>query len=264
VQMSVEPSGALGFPSHAWSPGLEHGKDGGQDACTAAAGGQRSVGSLQRQIRALLYKNVLILRRNWVSTALRLLSCVFFMFLMWVIISAVNRHTFSKVLSIVTLCSPENNIQFGANVSEWLNSTRDNRSWVRNMPHPPAYPVEGIQDCANPGCIILAYAPAPTKGFTPSAETIAESAYPPGLAAAQRQELQRVHAIIRSTMANNRGGALTPEKIMGFASERELVQILESSQYISCSKCTGAVTLNLRIGNRMSTSSSTPTMSRLG
>ena len=116
VQMSVEPSGALGFPSHAWSPGLElaqNGKVGEQDAYTAAAGGQRSVGSLQRQIRALLYKNVLILRRNWVSTALRLLSCVFFMFLMWVIISAVNRHTFSKVLSIVTLCkcSPENNIE---------------------------------------------------------------------------------------------------------------------------------------------------------
>ena len=107
VQMSVEPSGALGFPSQAWPWPAQHWKEGEQDACTAAAGGQRSVGSLQRQIRALLYKNLLILRRNWVSTVLRLLSCVFFMFLMWVIIGAVNRHTFSKVLPIMTLCCPE-------------------------------------------------------------------------------------------------------------------------------------------------------------
>ena len=108
------------------------------------------------------------------------------------------------------------------------------------MPHPPAYPVDGIQDCAKPGCIILAYTPAPTKGFTPSAETIAESAYPPGLAAAQRQELQRVHAIIRSTMANNRGGHLTPRRSWGSQASANWYKL--SKKYILYSKYSSALT----------------------
>lgn len=230
MQMSQAPTGALGFPSQESPEPAQH-EEIRRDA-RPAAGGHR-VGSMQRQIGALLHKNVLILSRNWVSTALRLLSCVFFMFLMWVIISAIN-------------------------------STRDNRSWVRNLPHPPGYPVGGIQACAKPGCIALAYAPAPAKSFTPSADAIAESEYHPDLAAAQREELQRVHAIIRSAMANNREGALPPAQVMGFTSELELDEhILLNANSVSAgvilaSPAPGKATFTIqanssRLGSRVET-----------
>ena len=45
---------------------------------------------LQRQVGVLMYKNLVILARNWLSTTIRLMSCAFFMVLMWIIISAMN------------------------------------------------------------------------------------------------------------------------------------------------------------------------------
>lgn len=50
----------------------------------------RTFGMLQRQVGVLMYKNLVILARNWLSTTVRLLSCAFFMVLMWIIISAMN------------------------------------------------------------------------------------------------------------------------------------------------------------------------------
>ena len=94
------------------------------------------------------------------------------------------------------------------------------------MPHPEEIPVAGIKPCSKPDCVALAYAPAPSKAFTPSEGKIMDSEFPVDMPAARREELQRVHAIIKSAMINNRGGALKPSMVKGFTTTRDMEEFI--------------------------------------
>ena len=156
----------------------------------------RTLRSLPRQVKVLMHKNLLVLRRNFMSTTLRLFSCVFFMLLMWIIIGAIN-------------------------------SSRQTRTWVKDMPHPPETRIEGISPCTSADCVALAYSPAPSKSFTPVGATLVAGDFPASTSAEARAQLQRVHAVIRSVMENNFvGGAVAARQVQGFTSAREMEEYI--------------------------------------
>jgi hypothetical protein len=161
----------------------------------------RTIGQLPRQVQILFYKNIVILGRNPVSTLLRLFSCIFFLFLLWIIVGA-------------------------------LNSSRDGRSWVKATPHPNAETVKGIQPCITRNCIALAYTPAPSKGFTPSSDLIADNEYPADMPTAEREKLKRVHSIIRSVITKNKGQALPARMVQGYSTAREMEEYMQSNPQV--------------------------------
>ena len=98
-----------------------------------------TIGRFGRQLLALMRKNMLMLTRNRLSTALRFCACLIFMILMKMV--------------IVT-----------------IDVANDNKEFARNMPHPVEEPIRGISACRSQGCKAFVYTPAPRDQFVPSGQ----------------------------------------------------------------------------------------------
>jgi len=106
-------------------------------------------------------------------------------------------------------------------IIEAINVALRNQTEFRNLPHPESEEITGIQACGRENCIAFAYVPAPTDQFVPSGDVI-DDASVSTLAESEREEVRRVHQVIRSAMANNKGGTLSFEQALGFKSPKAM------------------------------------------
>ena len=133
-------------------------------------------------------KNMLMLTRNRLSTALRFCACLIFMILM--------------KLVIVT-----------------IDVANENKEFARNMPHPVEEPIRGISACRSQGCKAFVYTPAPRDQFVPSGE-VQDSDFAEGVG--DRDAIRRVNRLVRTVLLDNKGGMLEANQVLGFTSERAL------------------------------------------
>eukprot|EP00960_Hanusia_phi_P026756 746434-Hanusia_phi.AAC.5 len=98
--------------------------------------------TIARQIYALTYKNLVLAKRNYTSTFLRVFASLFFILLIY-------------------LCN------------EGIKARFAQESYVKDVPNPVPVELTGIPACipkVDKGCLTFSYAPAPADEYVPSKE----------------------------------------------------------------------------------------------
>jgi hypothetical protein len=161
---------------------------------------------------ALLKKNVTVLRRQRIATAIRFLSGM----IVVLVITLVNRS--------------------------WMTTLGSSLTFFKDLPDPDRQVVHGIPSCGET-CTVFSYAPAPSDGFQPKIDfpTLAHfvAAHPHACPSSCTEDkcnsvncksccsLHRIHKVVRGIMQNNGTGAgdrfpIKHAQVMGFNNESAL------------------------------------------
>lgn len=119
-----------------------------------------------RQVQTLILKNFLVAVRNRVSFAVRVLSSILWLLIVFILISAINS----------------------------INASQE---WRQDVPSPQSVSITGIP-VPTGGVRAFVYTPAPRDLFEPSASAISASDYADAVPEAKLTEHSRIHEVVFS------------------------------------------------------------------